>query len=159
MQLADQTACVDVKDLRAAVAARGDVLRVLAEAHAAHHTRMREGVHDLHARRSVDEGIIDDVPILGDAFEVRGQLLGVEVRELVADAFEFGVAVLEVGGDLGVAIYGWRRAGNAWRERISICLTLLRRGRRSEAAVANERFTWRRRGGLLGWRVAWEIVS
>lgn len=55
------------------------------------------------------------MPILGDALEVWRQFFGVEVRELVADAFEFGVAVLEVGRDLGVAIYGRCRAGNAWR--------------------------------------------
>lgn len=115
LQLTDLMTSIDIKNLRTAIATRGHISRIPAETNTAHNTRMRKGVKNLNANRSIDKGVVYDMPVLGDAFEMRWEFLGIEIGELVTDAFELGVAVLEVGGDLGVSIH-WRcRSGNAWR--------------------------------------------
>lgn len=83
-------------------------------------------MYQIDADGAIDERVIDYVPIIANAFEMRWKLFGIEIRELVTNALELGMRVLEVGADLSIAIDRWGGACEAWRKWVSIWLGVSR---------------------------------
>lgn len=165
LQVRDLLAGLDVVDLRAAVATRRYKPSVLAEANAAYHALMSQVVHQLDVQPPLHARVEDGMPVISDVLQVRWELLGVEVRQLVADALELGRAVLEIDaqGSVGVRVLVWwrRRTSHCGRAWIRVGLVLLGRGWSAEAATTKARVTWAGRGRRLRRlrSVAWQGLS
>jgi len=142
---AELVAGPDVVDLRGPVAARGDVLAVLAEADAAHDALVRERVDQIHVERARHRLVEDDEPVVARLLEVGREALHVQVAEGVA-----GVGHLQtgVGGRVRGHLGRLARAGIRHRR---VDLGSSRTTRRRPAEPAPPR-TGRRRGlrGLRG---------
>ena len=113
-----------VKDLGAPVTAGGDVLSVLAEAHAAHDAVVVEGVDELDVQQARDPRVEESEPVGSLLLLAGGDALGIEVGKVVADRRQGGhragagnlrrrARVLV--GALGLALL--RRAGARGRSR------------------------------------------
>ena len=143
---------VHIKDLRAAIATSCDISPVHTESHTADHTLMREVVHEIDIEPAMHTWVKDCMPVIALALKVRWELVRLEIGELVADPFEIGVRVLEIGCDLGVGVRRRCRATKAWGTWIRVGLTILRSGGAAEATGAERWFTWAGRDRWL-WRL------
>lgn len=146
-------AALDIVDLRAAIAARGDEPTILAEAHAADHALVRKVVDQLDVQPSLHSRVEHRVPVLSHSLQVGRKLLGVEIGQLVADALQLGRAILEVDTQrrirIRMLIRRRCRTSHSWRAWIRVGLVLLGCGWPAEAATTKARVTWARRGRRL----------
>lgn len=119
----------DIEDLRAAIAAGRDKSAIMAEAHAAHHARVRQIVDQLDVQPPLNARVEHSMPVLALALQVRWKLLGHQLRERVSNHLKLCVGVLEIGSDLRIRHRRRRRwTCHSRGARIGIGLALLRRG-------------------------------
>lgn len=155
--MAHLLARIHIEDLGAPVASGGDEATIVAETHTAHHTLMRQVVHEIHVEPTVHTRVEDSVPVVTLALEVRWELVRLKLRQLIPDLLELRVSILEVRRDLLVLV-GWRRrAGDIRRPWVRVRLSLLRRSRAREHRWRTAaRLSWARRRRLR-W-CAWSIA-
>ena len=117
----------NVKDLCAAVAASSHESPVMTEPNAANHALVRKIVHEIDIKSTMHTWIEHCMPVLALTLEMRRELVRLEIGQLVADAFEVCVSILEIWCELRVA-GRWGRTCDAWRTWIWVGLALLRSG-------------------------------
>lgn len=118
----------------------------MAETNTAYNTLMRKIVHNINVKFSWHSRVKDRMPIVALSLEMWRELLWLKIGELVTDALEIGVCVLEVCRDLGVwvvVLVGRRcRARDARRTWIWVGLALLGSCWSAKATSIEARFTW-----------------
>ena len=140
-------AAVDVEDLGRPVAARRHVLAVVAEAHTAHNTLVREGVNQVHIQHPRDLLVEDAEPVVARLLRVGWEAVRVEIAEGISDWRALGchdaaTVVRRWVANLG----GLGRAGEWDRVADLRCRGTDRRRRPTEATPARAR-----RCGALRW--------
>ena len=85
LEHADLLACLDVEDLRRSIAARCNILTIVAESDAAHDAFVGEGVDQVHVQDALNLGIKDGVPVGARLLVVRRNSVNFEVAERIAD--------------------------------------------------------------------------
>jgi hypothetical protein len=151
LQVADLLSSIHIEYLRTTIAASRDKATIMAETNAAYNALMREIVHKIDIKPTWHARVENGMPVFALALEMWWKLVRFEIGELVADAFKFGVRVLEVYCDLGVRVRWWGRTSDARRTWIRVGLVLLGSCRSAEAASTDARaFTWTWRSSGLG---------
>jgi hypothetical protein len=131
LEMADLRSSHDIEDLGASVAARGNRSSIVREADTAHHTLMRKIMHQLDIQTALHAWIRVEhsMPILTLTLEMWWELLWLIVAQLIANALEIGLGVLEVGCLVTcVLIRWWSRASDGGRACIWVGLSLERSG-------------------------------
>jgi hypothetical protein len=140
LQMANLRSSNDIEDLSASVAASGNRSSIVREADTAHYTLMGKIMHQLYIQTALHTRIRveDSMPIFALTLEMRWELLWLVVAQLIANALEIGLGVLEVGCLVTcVLIWGWGRASDGGRACIWVGLSLERSCRWSADAASS----------------------
>lgn len=133
---------LDVKDLRRAVAAGGNVLAVMAESHAADDTLVGERVDQVDVKNALNLGVEDGVPVIASLLVVRSNRINLEITKRVSHGRRAWAEAV-----VGRRVADLRRSISRIRRRGVDLRSGRTNGVRGSADTATSSRTWRS-GGL-----------